>query len=193
MHKMEMKNLLQIFIIWIILLTLLIGFYFLVLLPQAKRIDSLSREIDQKSDLYFFANKLINKDEIDKIEKQKEQVIAVLKSFIVGYDKAESLAFDISNIAAHSGLKDFAITNSTSNEASEKEFSKIDIGRINLKFNSGFTEFARFINLLEKNQPVVFVDKFTIELIELNSNTNPVSMSLECFINREQDRSQSKS
>jgi Tfp pilus assembly protein PilO len=51
-----------------------------------------------------------------------------------------------------------------------------------ISFNGSFDQMARFINILERNKPIIFVDSFTIAKGQRQGDPNKVHITLSIFL-----------
>lgn len=145
--------------------------------------------------LYDINNKIESQHgEIENIVtmSSKSRKQAILKSITSNRDKIEYLmmtseemnemTFTLHQMAKTAGISEFS-----SNVAPEpcslipgcKQLSE---GRIQLSFNAEFQDFATFLNMLERHDPVIFVDKFSIEAPRKNASRRKTEMVVVFFV-----------
>ncbi len=109
-----------------------------------------------------------------------------LSRFVVSYEQAANLAIDISKMAKQAGVKDLSSTNQMPDSyGAINECRHILEGRMQIKFKSSFSQFAKFINLLERNKPVIFIDTFKIKLAANINEGHQVEMVLTFFVGQD--------
>lgn len=153
-----------------------------VLCPQRKAIraiDGCIREVEQA-----LINPKTNGHSSD-VSALKEELSSAQKNlsrYVVSSEQASDLTVDIGKIAKQAGVQNLHSTNRMQGSYGPiNECQHIREGRIQIKFKSSFSQFAGFINLLERNQPVIFIDYFKIKCSTANSSRHEVDMVLTFF------------
>ena len=85
------------------------------------------------------------------------------------------------------GIKAGSYTSKRLTEASVSKtegFEHLSEERINITFTSDFEGFARFLNTLERNQPVVFIDRFLIKPERKDAADMSVNMYLAALVEK---------
>jgi len=109
-----------------------------------------------------------------------------LSRFVVSSEQAADLAIDINKLAQQAGVKDLSSTNRMPDSYGPiNECRHILEGRMQIKFKSSFFQFAKFINLLERYKPVIFVDTFKIKLSTTVNEGHQVEMVLTFFVGQD--------
>jgi hypothetical protein len=89
-------------------------------------------------------------------------------------------------MAKQAGVQDLSSTNRMPDSYGPiNECRHILEGRIQIKFKSSFSQFAKFINLLERHKPVIFVDTFKIKLAANVNEGHQVEMVLTFFVGQD--------
>ncbi|MDD5459793.1 MAG: GspMb/PilO family protein, partial [Phycisphaerae bacterium] len=152
--------------------------------PQAKLKEDLAKQLAQKRESCNF---LVEAATDEFQAKQKEQIAkmqADYNTFVVDSDSASNLTLDISRLIDNKTVSSLSITPRRKSGPEElPNCSKICEDSVNLSFNSGFSEFARILNALERNEPVMFVDEFSIERSSQGA-AHKASMDLTFFITK---------
>jgi hypothetical protein len=109
-----------------------------------------------------------------------------LSRFVVSSEQAADFAIDIDKMAKQAGLQDFSSTHRMLDSYGPiNECRHILEGRMQIKFKSSFTQFAKFINSLERYKPVIFVDTFKIKLAANVNEGHQVEMVLTFFVGQD--------
>jgi hypothetical protein len=101
--------------------------------------------------------------------------------FVFNSDELNGLDFRIRSLAEKNGLWDFSGRYvATTSTIGTTRFKRIAQRELVLSFNCGFPDFLRFVNELERHQPFMFVNQFTIR----NAAGKEVGLSsdMECSI-----------
>lgn len=179
---------------WLVVLMLLWGFPAaalifangLVLGPQRKMVKHVEAELKEKSQLYdsymltsSVPVREVRAKKIAKITKQLDQ-------FVTNTDTLDDLTFNISKLASNCGVSSFK-----SKGLDDGAFSTMAnydrLGRMTLfmDFGSSFNEFARLINLLERHEPIVIVNRFMIMRSLDQSGIHRMNIHLSVYVRRE--------
>jgi hypothetical protein len=163
----------------------------LKLAPQKSSKEQLRKQLAEKKQIYDSALKATEKESQIQAEEQIKQLRNSLKGFVVDFEDATDLTFDISQIANSKEVTSFNVeTNKRESGGDSGASSKyIFESRIGISFvASSFNQFATLLNALERHQPVIFVDSFVITSSEYKSSSErQVNMSLAVFVRKIQD------
>jgi hypothetical protein len=119
---------------------------------------------------------------------QRELSLArqTLSRFVVSSEQAADLAIDISKMAKQAGVQDLSSTSQMPDSyGTINECRHILEGRMQIKFKSSFSQFAKFINSLERYKPVIFVDTFKIKRAANVNEGHQVEMVLTFFVGQD--------
>lgn len=106
-----------------------------------------------------------------------------LSRYVISLERVSEFTVDINKIAKQSGVQALSVTNRMRGSYSAiNECRHIREGRIQIKFKSSFSQFAIFINSLERYKPVIFVDSFKIKRSASNDSGHDVDMVLTFFV-----------
>ena len=109
-----------------------------------------------------------------------------LSRYVVSMAQASEFTVDINRLAKQAGLQEFSSTNRMQGSYGPiNECRHICEGRIQIKFKSSFSQFAGFINSLERYTPVIFVDTFNIERSKDDDEGHKVDMVLTFFVGQD--------
>jgi Tfp pilus assembly protein PilO len=178
--------------VWGGCLVVLVLAYMLLIGPQKKLRQQAERELAEKKQMYHSVIKAAQEETKTQLNEQIEELRSRLKDFVTDFEDSATLTFDISQIANDKQVESFRIKNKDSRRgsgrgsaASERKY--IDENRLVASFSADFNQFATFLNALERHQPVVFVDKFTITRSKDNDSAHKVSMDLAFFVKKRQE------
>ena len=160
---------------------------FLVIGPQNKKLTEITRIAGEVKQQYEAANmssvRQVQEQMLQRLEEKKQQ----LADMVIDSDKSASLTFDIGQIANQLEVQEF--TSKRKDSQSQKILDGCDsLGEtwIDISFEGSFLQFARFINSLERNTPVVFVEKFSIKR-SLNDEDMPeIDLGVAFFVGQKE-------
>lgn len=159
--------------------------YILVLAPQHNQKERLEKQFAEQKKTYEVASKLTDKQKQNKLNEELEALKERLNRFVVNFEDAANLTFDIRQVAKENNASVFAIRTQIARQNQKKtKFEHIRQNQIDLDFKSDFTEFATFLNALERHKPVVFVDSFSITRSEVSASGHKVDMNLSVLVKK---------
>ena len=175
-------------LVWAGCFVLFFFVYMIVLTPQKKAKTEVEKEIAEKKRIYNSALKASRQDTKIRLSQQLEHLKDGLKDFVVDFEDSTNLIFDISQIANEKKVGSFGIKAKDIRRGSTVPKCKyIYENHIDISFTAGFNQFATFLNALERNRPVLFVDEFKITRSDEDNSSHPVNMNLSVFVRKRQD------
>jgi hypothetical protein len=158
-----------------------------VISPQKENREKIRQQLVEKRQMYQAILRIDKQRTRDKLGKQLEQWRNDLSDFVASPGGMAGLTFDIGKIAKDTKVDSFSIMPQNSREdKSLLDGQYIGENQMNLNFKSSFNEFAVFLNALERHQPVIFVNEFSINQAERADLVNQVSMDLSVFVQKRQ-------
>jgi len=155
--------------------------------PRVVLADELENQISDKKAEYKTAAEVSNSSAKEALERKFKTVRDRFDSFVTKHGVVGSLALHIKQIAGEIGVEDFSSKNKTINSYEKIGGCKeIEKGRILVDFKGSFAQFAEFVNKLERNNPVVFVDTFTMKRAANSESKHSFSMVLIFFVKKKQ-------
>ena len=187
MEPINKKYLTIVASIWISFFVLLFLVYLVVLMPQKNNIKKLEQQIRGKKQTFNLALETGDYENRLRLEKEIKQLRNGLDTFVNTFDNLSNLTFDIRQIAGRSQLDSFSIKTQGSYQGlAIPNCNYICESRINTSFIAGFNQFANFINLLERHNPVVFISAFTIKQGNRPDQGNKAQVNLSVFVKKQQ-------
>jgi hypothetical protein len=167
-------------------LVLFLAVQMLVLGPQGRKLAELERQLTAKRQMYEAAMTGAREETGSKWKEQIEEMENKLHGLAIESEESANLTFDISQLAKDKQAHSFSIRGKDGGFESQTPFSEfIGENRMNVDFAAGFRQFATLLNALERNRPVVFVDKFKMERSKKGESRHPVNMELSVFVLKE--------
>ena len=174
-------------LIWTGCFVLFLFVYVLVLAPQRKSKKQIEKQLAERKQVYNSALKAAQEKTKIRLNEQIEHLRSGLKDFVIDFGDSANLTFDISQIASEKKVDSFSIR--TKDDRGNRAIPKCNYIReshIDISFTGGFSQFATFLNALERRRPVIFVDKFAITRSDEGDSDHRVSMSLAIFVKKRQ-------
>ena len=174
--------------VWAGSFILLIVAHMLVLAPQKKSKKQIEKEFAEAKQTYDQTVTAAKDETKARLSQEIEGLQNRLKQFVIDYEDAADLTFDISQIASQISVSSFSINSRNDVGApAMPNCDHISQKQIHVSFTAGFNQFASFLNALERNRPVLFVDKFMINRASDESSGHQVDMDLAVFVTKRQD------
>jgi len=162
--------------------------YISALVPQKKNIKNIEKQISEKKQIYDSAVQAAKQETKTRLNKQLEELQKKLGNFVINFEDTADLTFDISQIAGEKQVSDFSIkTKDKSDVTAIPNCSQICESQFDISFTADFNKFANLLNAIERNWPVVFVDKFAISRSTQDDLEHPVTMNLTVFVKKKQE------
>jgi len=188
MNSLYKKYLTTVALVWAGCLVVFLLANMIVLAPHRKIKQQVEKELAEKKQMYETVLKLSQQDSQLKLKEQTMHLQDCLKDFVATADKSGDLTFDISRIAGEKKVSSFSIkTKDSSGAAAIPNCDYICENHIDVSFTSGFSQFAAFLNALERHQPVIFVDKFAITRSDENNSAHQVTMELAVLAKKQRN------
>mgnify|MGYP001139752707 CR=1 FL=1 len=170
-------------IFWAFCLIILLLSYLLVLGPQERLRRMTERKLADTKLLAQSAREAAEEKNKNLLIEQLSKSDKRLKDFVVEQEKSADLTFDIDEIKNEVGLDSFA-SNPAGSEGTAKtdNYKHIIAKQISVDFNSSFNKFAVFLNALERNRPVFFIDTFSITRSGESDSGHKVDMKLAVLV-----------
>ncbi|MBN1391916.1 MAG: hypothetical protein JW947_03835 [Sedimentisphaerales bacterium] len=189
MNSVYGKYLTKMAFIWFCCFVLFFFVDMLLIAPQRTTRNQLEKQLAEKKRFYESAINAAQAETHARLNEEIAQMRNRLKDFVVDAEDAANLTFDISQIASTKAISSFNIeTKKEADKSSQKKSDKnvretfVDIG-----FSTAdFGQFAALLNELERHQPVIFVDKFSITRTKSNAG-NSVKMNLAVLVRKMQN------
>lgn len=182
------KYLATVALIWAGCLILLFLLYMLVIVPQQKSKSNTEKQLAETKQKYDQTMRATKDESKTQLREEIERLKGRLQQFAIEPEQSADLTFDISQIANDNQVSSFSIRSKDKAAASKiPNCEYIEEKHIHISFSASFDQFARFLNALERNEPTLFVDSFTITRSEGDDSGHEVTMDLAVIVRTEQD------
>ena len=163
--------------------------FIFVLGPQKSGRRRLENTLAEKKEQHEMAQRATQEQTKIRLNEQIEGLRVILKDFVVDLEDSANLTFDIGRIANKEDVSSFNIKNNDKQGILEiPDCTSICENHIDISFIAGFNQFATFVNALERNQPVLFVNEFTISRSNKGESSYQVSLDIAAFVKKQQER-----
>jgi len=180
------KTILIIASIWAVSLLTCLLFYMLFLSPQQDEINSIQLQLSEKKESNQNLKSAGAAQMRERISDELEKKLQILNNYSFNMNESGKLTYIVGKI---SGDFDSIDTGSfTSKRLMEGSVSKtegfehLSEERLNVSFTSDFEGFGRFLNNLERNRPIIFIDKFLMKPEKKESSRVSVNLYLAALV-----------
>jgi len=176
-------------LIWAGCFVLFFFLYMYLLSPQKRIREQIQRQRAEKKQLYDSAMSAAQEKTRVQLQQETDYLRNKLNDFVVDSADLVNVTLDIGRIASEGQLSSFSIRGKEKRKDSEiPNCERIYEDCINVSFTAGdFSQFAAFLNALERRRPVVFVDEFAITRAKKDDSGHRVNMDLAVFVKKQQD------
>jgi hypothetical protein len=170
-------------VIWAACFIVFFLFYLIVLGPQREVRGRTETRLAEVQALAQAATDAAQEKNKIRLAEQVQEASRTLERFAIGQESTDSLTLDIGAVPGRDDLAAFGIS-AGGGEAVIKmnNCKQISGRRVTVTFASSFNRFAAFLNALERNQPVVIVDTFTITRARDETSPHKVDMGLAVLV-----------
>ena len=161
-------------------------FYLVVLGPQEKLRSLTQRKLAETQRLAQAATEAAQEKNKAALMERIQQSRQTLDRFVTGQKSTDSLTLDISEIRSDKALGAFSISPGGSESVVKFDNCEHIFGKhLSVNFTSSFNQFAAFLNALERNQPVILIDAFSITRSREEAAGHQVDMTLAVLVGKD--------
>ncbi len=182
MTEADKKKLQIIILVWVLGLGVLGALYALVLMPQQNALQAAQKQVEEeeqrRQDLRLASMPTSREKRTQQVESLDQQRMEMVGDFT----DSSGITFAVNEMAREQNLKNF--TSSTVKYGSDADYEKCEFlteQRIRISFQADFIDFVKFVNVLERSRPVIFVDQFAAHRDDENPAEVKADMELACF------------
>jgi len=180
-------------ILWMVSLALCFLAYMIVIRPQNNNKRRLENGLTEQKQLYASALKATQEESKIQLNEEIQHLRDQLKGFAIDLEELTDLTFDISQIANRENLASFNVTPRSQSSSGRRGVSKKDEPKliienfIDIKFIAEFRQFANFVNALERHHPILFINKFKINLSTKDDSAYQTTLDVVAFVKKTQN------
>lgn len=176
--------------VWIACLLLFAAAYMVVLKPQADTKKHLAKKLAEKKQEHKAAQKAAEERTRTELNEQIARLREKLGDFVVDFEDAADLNFDITQIAREEDVASLSVGSGKSTKTAKTSVSdsnSIEENYIDISFVAGFNQFASIVNNLERHRPVIFVHEFNLSPANQNKEAYQVTLDVRALIRKPQE------
>jgi Tfp pilus assembly protein PilO len=160
-------------------------FYGTVLRPQNRQWDGLRQELTDLTQQFDQAQQCRTEQSRTRMQTQLAALRKSWQDFVVDPGRASALAFQIGQMANDLKVSEFSARRKDTQTREEMQgYKKIDESWLQIGFRGPFESFAQFLNRIERNQPAIFVEEFSLKRNQNPSVKPDAEVSLCYFVER---------
>ena len=180
--------------IWAACSVLFLLVYVFVIRAQKDTRQRIENRLAEKKQLHESALQVSQNETKIQLNEQIARLRDKLNDFVIDYEDSANLTFDISNIANEKNVASLSIKGNDKTRITEiPNCDYIGESHIDIDFTAGFNQFATFLNALERNRPVLFVDEFTITNSRQDESGYRVNLKVAVYVKKPQADKATKS
>ena len=186
MKSLPRKYVISLAVVWCSTLLLLGVAYFLLIRPQSINVQETKNQLSLSEQDYDAAQQARNEQSKTKLQNKLQDAEELLASVSVTSENAAALIFEISQTARKLQVQEFTSKRNDTTSCEIIEGCK-NLGRIGLdvSFVADFPQFAKFVNMLERHKPYVFVETFDVDRGKKATEKPKIKMKLTFFVDKE--------
>jgi len=178
-------------VVWAVCAVVFLLAYAVVLRPQNHSRRSVQKKLAEKKQQYEAAQVAAQEKTKIELNEQIERLRNRVGDFVVDFENSSNLTFAIGQIASEKKVGSFSVKSKETNQAkaitAKPETKHVSESQIDINFVGGFSQFANFVNALERNRPVVFVHEFAIGRARQDDSAYQVTLSVRAFVRKPQE------
>lgn len=178
---MNVKPAVRWLIAWGIGLALLAAFHLAFVAPRARALSDCRRQTAAGAKRFSFLKNAKSAREQERAKREQEDLQRQYSDFVFNDDELNGLDFRIRSIAEKSGVWDFSGRHvATTTTIGTMKLTRLARRELVLSFKCAFPDFLRFVNELERNQPIMLVNQFTVR--NVIGKEAGLSCDMECSV-----------
>lgn len=176
--------------VWTVCLVLFAAAYMVLLKPQTDTRRHLAKKLTEMKQEHKAARKAAEEQTRIELNAQIARLRERLGDFVVDFEDAAGLNFDITQIAREKEVASLSVGSGKSTKVSKRAVSdsnSIEENYIDISFVSGFSQFASIVNSLERHRPVIFVHEFNLSPSNQNKEAYQVTLDVRALVRKQQE------
>jgi hypothetical protein len=163
--------------------------YFLAIGPQNTLMARLCKDFISSNEEYALAQTAGRQETKDHMDQKLQAVRQKTSLFVVPADNTASLTFQINQLAARYQLQNFSTKTRQAAVSFENNNNvKIMESCLELNFSGNFNQAASFLNSLERNNPVIFVEGVNLHCDPRDVSLSEVHMQISYLIGKSENK-----
>jgi len=170
-------------IVWAGSFVLFMLVYVFVLSPQKQELNQIRQKLSQRDADFKRAVEAETGAAKARLDKELADLHSKVDSFVSVTGDSSKVLVDVGQIANELRVTDFSSKVNKNEQSKTLPTCKVlAVDSIIVNFKGSFSQFARFINTLERHKPVIFADKFTISRSDKGNFANDINIVLAVLV-----------
>jgi Tfp pilus assembly protein PilO len=183
MNPIHRKSLIILVLLWGGAFIVLSAIHMFLMLPQRKESELLGQKLIQKQLVYDSSRAAASEHVSGRLAQKVREISGELDKFVARVEELDGIWFSVSGIANEIMVDTFQSRGIDSESYSAiPNCYDIGIASVEVNFSGSFNKFARFVNQLERYEPVVFIDNFTITRSRKEDSGPETKLVLSVFV-----------
>jgi hypothetical protein len=168
-------------VVWVVGLAALLVFHFAFVTRQAQVVKACRQQVIAKADWFTFLKGARSTREQERLAETQKELERQYGDFVFSGEQMNQLDFELRALAEKNNLSEFSARHGgTATKIVATPLKQIAQRDLILSFNGTFPDFLRFVNELERHQPILIVDQFTLRTG--NQKESGLACTLECSL-----------
>jgi len=177
----ELKSLVRLAVAWVVCLAALAVFHFALVAPQARALAASREAVAAKAERFRLLRDAKSARGQQRLQEEQEELERRYANFVFTGEQMNELDFRLRSLAEKNGVQEFSARHvETVSKIGSTELKGIAQRSLVLSMACSFPEFLRFLNELERHQPLVLVDQFTLQTTA--GRQTGLSSTMDCAI-----------
>jgi hypothetical protein len=150
-------------VVWVIGLFVLLAFHFGFVARQAKAVNALRGQVIAKADRFTFLKAAKSPREQEHLAEAQKELERQYSDFVFTSEQLNELDFELRALADKNNLSEFSARHvGTTTKIIATPLKQIAQRDLVLSFGCTFPDFLRFVNEMERHQPILIADQYTL-------------------------------
>jgi hypothetical protein len=163
--------------------------YIMAVAPQNKILKQLKLQVAEKTETYTFLKGAKGQGQQAKINTDFEDLRQYFSDFVLSGNDLSNLDLMLGQISLKNRFDSFS-SKSMDDLKNDKvdNFKYIGERRLKLSFLTDFRSLCTFVNELERHQPIIFIDQFSLTSDSTNDSLPLAGMELAVFFEKQEPK-----
>ena len=163
MLSADARSAIRMLVVWVIGLVVLLVFHFAFVARQARAVDASRQQVIAKADRYTFLKGAKSTREQERLAEVQKDLERQYSDFVFSSEQMNQLDFELRALAEKNNLSGFSARHvGSTTKIIATPLKQIAQRDLVLSFNCTFPDFLRFVNEMERHQPITIVDQYTL-------------------------------
>jgi len=187
----EHKRFIEVGLCWLISIAATGIVYALFLMPLNRSVKKIENLVNEKMEKLNHASHLVSQQSLLTSEERLARSREQFGRFVKVSDQVSDFALNVSQIAEGLLIKNLSTEGRAEGIFHEiPNCSSIGMNRIDVSWQGTYPQFVRMVNALERHQPVILIDQFTLSGGETNVKSSRVKMALAMLVEKRKNLSE---